>query len=512
MRIEQSHVWKRTRHGGLQSLLCISLLIFGMSSLSAVEDCSDGIDNDGDNLIDCYDYDCIGGPCCPEVELDCFDGLDGDGDGDVDCYDSDCSLCPCCSVSEECRVLPNGTLDSSLCEDGIDNDCDGIVDGDEALCPCSALPEDCDNGIDDDADSLADCADPDCANAANCQESGNCSDQIDNDLDMLIDCDDPDCAGDLACLPAETCDNGQDDDGDTLSDCDDPDCAQDPNCTIPLCVISEPAPCSGLGFRCGSQQMAFNPITGMHGAFSLPLTVEMDSPNPTVISGGTILLEAEVSELSLLGIVEGVALEGLDGGMGPEFFEVQTCDGSTPTRAAISLGFVTDFQLEELVTLTGAPLEIARLEVAGVGLQGTSSERSSAITWIETGTCQPMISNVLTDSLGNEIDPSCKIDGTVCFFPTSQVAFLRGDIDENATVSLGDPIALLHLLFGVSTLETECEAACDVNGDSHLGLGDPIYLLAFLFAGGAEPVGPFGQCGLSPFSQDLDCLHFNACP
>lgn len=57
-------------------------------SCGAIEDCTNGIDDDGDGLIDCDDPDCGGVGTCPEIQ--CSDGIDNDGDGLVDCLDSDC--------------------------------------------------------------------------------------------------------------------------------------------------------------------------------------------------------------------------------------------------------------------------------------------------------------------------------------------------------------------------------------------------------------------------------------
>jgi len=53
-----------SRFGWRGALIC-GVLILGMGALSASEICCDGYDNDGDGLIDCYDYDCFGDPCCP---------------------------------------------------------------------------------------------------------------------------------------------------------------------------------------------------------------------------------------------------------------------------------------------------------------------------------------------------------------------------------------------------------------------------------------------------------------
>lgn len=59
-----------------------------------------------------------------------------------------------------------------------------------------------------------------------------CDDGVDNDGDGLTDCDDPDCDSDPSCAPVEPeiCNDGIDNDGDGLTDCDDPDCSEAPAC------------------------------------------------------------------------------------------------------------------------------------------------------------------------------------------------------------------------------------------------------------------------------------------
>jgi hypothetical protein len=134
----------------------------------------------------------------------------------------------------------------------------------------------CDNGIDDDHDGLVDCADGDCAASTACQSTccfdtianqcvtaccsnglcqGNCycgtgfcsrcasggtetvcNDSIDNDHDGFVDCKDPDCASNSACaVKKEICNNGIDDDADGSTDCLDSDCGSDPSC--PMCCF-----------------------------------------------------------------------------------------------------------------------------------------------------------------------------------------------------------------------------------------------------------------------------------
>ncbi|MFQ5976198.1 MAG: carboxypeptidase-like regulatory domain-containing protein [Candidatus Hydrothermarchaeales archaeon] len=161
-------------------------------------------------------------PSCPDVSEICDDGVDNDGDGLVDCDDPDC--CPPCS--------------SEICNDDVDNDGDGLVDCQDPDCPpCPpVVVEDCTNGIDDDGDGLVDCNDPDCPPCP----PEDCNNGIDDDGDGLVDCQDPDCP---PCPPVvEDCTNGIDDDGDGLVDCDDLDCNTDPTCTITACQCPTGSP------------------------------------------------------------------------------------------------------------------------------------------------------------------------------------------------------------------------------------------------------------------------------
>ncbi len=120
------------------------------------EICGDGIDNDGDGLVD---------EDCPAVVEICGDGIDNDGDGLVD----------------------EGCIE--ICGDKIDNDGDGLID--------EGCIEICGDKIDNDGDGLID---------EGCIEI--CGDKIDNDGDGLIDEDCP--------AVVEICGDGIDNDGDGL--------------------------------------------------------------------------------------------------------------------------------------------------------------------------------------------------------------------------------------------------------------------------------------------------------
>jgi hypothetical protein len=202
-------------------------------------------------------------------------GEDDDCDGQVDDgfdFQNDRHHCGGCNIActpqENC--VAGGCLSSSetQCDDGMDNNNDGLIDCDDPLCDgrscgtgCLCIGTtptelECGDGADNDQDGLTDCADPQCDDVAcgpGCLCAGgagkelDCSDGLDNDGDGLFDCQDPDCAmlscmaapatftcdAQLACScggnptppPESSCTNGQDEDCDGLVDCADPDCA-----------------------------------------------------------------------------------------------------------------------------------------------------------------------------------------------------------------------------------------------------------------------------------------------
>lgn len=227
-----------------------------------VNSCDDGIDNDGDGLIDAEDTNCARDPEAEFESGQCQDETDNDEDGLIDADDPDC-------LDNNGVYDENDTDEGSACSDGIDNDGDGWTDFSEtdpqADPGCSSADDSteggfdptiaCNDGIDTDFDGLIDRDDPGCESSTDDSEEGDtCSDGIDNNGDGWIDGDD------LRCRPGRNgtalawtggqfpnrgeseytwidaidfqCSNStaggleeQDDDGDGLINADDPECA-----------------------------------------------------------------------------------------------------------------------------------------------------------------------------------------------------------------------------------------------------------------------------------------------
>ena len=48
-------------------------------------------------------------------------------------------------------------------------------------------------------------------------------------------------------------------------------------------------------------------------------------------------------------------------------------------------------------------------------------------------------------------------------------------------------------------------SSIDTNDDGNIDIGDPVALLGVLFSGAAPPSTPFPECGQDPTADTLDC-------
>ena len=127
---------------------------------------------------------------------ECSNGIDDDADGLIDsAADPNCANAADLSESADCKNFIDDDGDTFI-DYPADAQCTSATDASETV--------DCTNGIDDDGDGLIDAADPACSNAQQPnRENPRCDDGIDNDGDGLIDWDggpgggalDPQCAG-----------------------------------------------------------------------------------------------------------------------------------------------------------------------------------------------------------------------------------------------------------------------------------------------------------------------------
>ncbi len=197
-------------------------------------DVNDKVTSRYPNFSDTKQYSVIVTQSTPSAQ--CDDGIDNDGDGLTD-YPSDPG---CSSDSDDSEVNSTGGGGSSVCSDNLDNDGDGQVDypNDPGCMNSSDSDEDdpvinvfqCSDGDDNDGDGLTDYpADTGCGSLSDNDESNtvySCGDGIDNDGDGLTDYpSDPGCfyitdndETDTLTPVEYVCSDGDDNDGDGLTD------------------------------------------------------------------------------------------------------------------------------------------------------------------------------------------------------------------------------------------------------------------------------------------------------
>jgi hypothetical protein len=250
------------------------------------EECwTDGFCSDANNCTDdgicdgylegCLCADCANEPNCANfvVVENCTGGVDEDGDGDVDCADSDCDTSPncgyCtmdaqCTVDDACTCLECAA--DSYCSDPGNCNNDGLCDEFNEGCVCG-----------------------DCAGVMNCQGQGeDCGNATDDNGNGLVDCADTAfCGNDAAC--AEDCGNALDDNGNGLVDCADAFyCATSPVCLAPLCAVATPLVSPQAGDTTGAPDNFTGPCqTGGAGELLYTYTAAADGFVSLTLSSAT---------------------------------------------------------------------------------------------------------------------------------------------------------------------------------------------------------------------------------
>lgn len=116
-------------------------------------DCEDGADNDMDGLFDCSDDGCIGSPVCENSGI----GDDDTGQDDDDTSQDDDDTSP----QGDDDTSPQGDDDDSQGGGGTGGGQGGSGEGQSQNCQATACPE-CEDGVDNDNDGMTDCADDSC--------------------------------------------------------------------------------------------------------------------------------------------------------------------------------------------------------------------------------------------------------------------------------------------------------------------------------------------------------------
>ncbi len=179
----------------------LGLLAVLVARAATVTACTTDADCDDGN--GCTTDTCDGGVCTYATIADCVPCATA-----ADCDDGNGCTTDTCSANGACEHLAReGCIPCATAADCDDlnpcttDTCTGGACGHTDVAGCG--PEQCNDGIDNDGDGLVDCADPDCANAPECRPRETCGNCIDDDGDGLVDYEDPDCCREAGALVVE---------------------------------------------------------------------------------------------------------------------------------------------------------------------------------------------------------------------------------------------------------------------------------------------------------------------
>jgi hypothetical protein len=167
----------------------------------------------------------------------CQDGVDNDLNGVDDCSD------PACSADPACGEDPN----NGSCVDGVDNNNNGVIDCNEVSCSAAANCQEnpnngssCQDGVDNNLNGTQDCQEVACQPTPVCAETpvngSSCQDGMDNNGNGLQDCQEVACQASPVCVETPqngaACQDGIDNDGNGFVDCLDALCSASPVCVL----------------------------------------------------------------------------------------------------------------------------------------------------------------------------------------------------------------------------------------------------------------------------------------
>jgi hypothetical protein len=375
----------------LLSLSCASDVVEGQNP----GDCTDGADNDEDGMFDCADPDCVPAPACAGDDDDTVgddddtvgddDDTGGHGDDDTEPHDDD--------DDDDDSAGPGDDDDSAI--PGDDDDTANPGEWQNA--------GDCEDGLDNDGDGLIDCADPDCGNespecAGDDDSVGddddsafvgetNCSDTLDNDFDNATDCDDPDCALDANCQAPvpEICNNTFDDDFDGYADCLDLDCVNDPHCGGSGSVFAGSELASGTcAIGSGLTNcllMVGNPTEGAQGHIEageiVEAAVRVSTSHGAVAELALTIVHFNATDATLVsaGVLSGTDL------VDTMFVDNSSCGGTCPSIAGGTAPYTGDHSPEENMNPEFGGLEVNGEWTLAVNNAGTTSGTVSWSVW-----------------------------------------------------------------------------------------------------------------------------------
>lgn len=174
-----------------------------------------------------------------------------------------------------------------------------------------------------------------------------------------------------------------------------------------------------------------------------------------------------------------------------------------PDDPFVTVGVLLDIEppFDRRVLSPGRARRIVNLvaDISSSARMGSTSE-----VWLENGVGRPPLNNIITVR-SHTVLPVLGPPGVVRIeqltFPPPGF-FVRGDVDDNGSISISDAISILRYLFLGGT-PPRCHDAADTSDDGKIDISDAGQILNYLFQAGDYPLPPGPRPGLDPTLDDL---------
>jgi len=209
---------------------------------------------------------------------------------------------------------------------------------------------------------------------------------------------------------------------------------------------------------------------------------------------------AIVSISSSTAIQVGPIMQALNDNSGPIFLDLNVePDGGSGITVACITDYFTPFDV--LPAMTSEPIIMIDYTIN----QNAPVGSVSPLTLTSTLGNPPVVTVLVLEL--TEVVPTLSAGSILVTEPH----FIRGDLNQNGSLSLLDGVLLLYRVSGIEP-PGSCLDADDINDDGILTIGDAVFLFQYMFAGGTPIPGSAGTCSpdLTP-ADSLDCVQFQFC-
>ena len=222
--------------------------------------------------------------------------------------------------------------------------------------------------------------------------------------------------------------------------------------------------------------------------------------------------DTPVLGFTLAGRIDTTAMELLPG---ETFFDLSStvtrfleAEFVAPSQDPAAGTFIAGVIFDIFMPITGKAMPPCRnVNIANivVRITGAPAHRRTFPLALESGVWDPPTLNAFTVQGSTTVYPELH-PGSITVIRRAEEdlgrTFLRGDVNDDGKIGVGDAIVLLGYLFARGSAPA-CPDAADVDDNGKLDIGDAIALLSTQFSGTLSPAPPYPAPGLDPTPDTL---------